>query len=188
MRRTFNAESHIPEELQHLAGFFEWDGGCLVIYVPRVIYTGEDEELKGKTERLLPDFLEPWYLYPVEDIQSVLDPESDKPETTADERTISRWKEKWKTIVGELRRKAGEKERIGEKVCRLSAGIAAATEEMKSRIRGRWFSFCYVSVYLSEFSRRTNLPHPLFISSDVFSGEVTSNHGGKRDAEGERQT
>ena len=188
VRRTFNAESHIPEELQHLEEYYEWDGGCLVIYVPRVIYTGKDEEKRGKTERLLPDFLEPWYHYPVEDIQSVLDPKSDKPETTADERTIFRWKEKWKAIVGELRRKAAEKEKIGEKVCRFSAGIADATDEIKSRIRERWFSFCYVIVYLSEFSRRTNLPHPLFISSDVFAGEVTSNHGGKRDAEGERQT
>ena len=188
VRRTFNAESHLPEELKPFADDLEWDGGCLVIYVPRVIYTGKDEEKRGKTERLLPDFLAPWYLYPVEDIQSALDPEKEKPETTADERTIFRWKEKWRAIVGELRRKAAEKERIGEKVCRFSAGIADATDEIKSRIRGRWFSFCYVIVYLSEFSRRTNLPHPLFISSDVFTGEVTSNHGGKTDAESERQT
>ena len=37
-----------------------------------MIYTGKDEEKRGKTERLLPDFFEPWYHYPVGDIQLAL--------------------------------------------------------------------------------------------------------------------
>ncbi len=153
-----------------------------------MIYTGKDEEKRGKTERLLPNFLEPWYRYPVEDIQSALVSKDEKAQTTADERTISRWKTKWKAVVGELRRKAAEKERYGKKVRKIPAGIAAATKEIKNRIEGRWFSFCYVIVYLSEYSIWTNLPHPPSVSSDIFFGEVTSNHGGKTDAESKRQT
>ena len=187
VRRTFNAASHIPEELKGFEDCFEWDGEYLVIYVPRVIYRGEDEEKDGKTERLLPDFLEPWHRYPVEDIQSVLDPKSDKPETTADERTIRRWKEKWKAVVSELKRKAGEEERKGIAIRKLPDGIMAATKEIITRLGGRWFSRCYVMAYLSKPSRWTNLDYPPFISLKNLFGEVASNCGGKTDAEGERQ-
>jgi hypothetical protein len=46
VRRTFNAASHIPEELKDFKDCFERKGEYLVIYVPRVIYAGKDEELK----------------------------------------------------------------------------------------------------------------------------------------------
>ena len=188
MRRTFNAASHIPEELKDFERYFEWNGEYLVIYVPRVIYVGEDEEKEGKTERLLPDFLEPWHRYPVEDIQSALVVSKlEDAKTTADDRTIRRWKEKWKAVVSELKRKAGEEERKGITIRKLPDGIRAATKEIITRLGGRWFSRCYVMAYLSKPSRWTNLEHPPFFSLKNLFGEVASDCGGKTDAEGERQ-
>ena len=188
MRRTFNAASHIPEELKDFEDCFEWDGEYVVIYVPRVIYTGEDEELDGKTERLLPDFLAPWHRYPVEDIQSALVVSDVKDaKTTAEERTISRWKEKWKAVVSEIKRKAGENERKGITIRKLPDGIRAATKEIITRLGGRWFSRCYVMAWLTKPSRWTSLEHPPFFSLKNLFGEVASNCGGKTDAESEKQ-
>ncbi len=187
MKRTFNASSHIPEELKEFEDDFEWDGEYLVIYVPRVIYVGEDEELEGKTERLLPDFLVPWCRYPVEDIQSALISKNKDAKTTADLRTMNYWRAKWKAVVSELRRKAGEDERKGKPMRKLPDGLKAATEEIIERLGGRWFSSCYGMAYLTMPSRWTNLEHPPFFSLKNLFGEVASNHGGKTDAESEKQ-
>lgn len=184
MRRTFNAASHIPEELVPFDEHFEWEGDYIIIYVPRVIYAGVDKELEGKTERLLPDFLEPYYHYPVEDIQSALDPDEKKPQTTADERTIARWRETWKAIMSEIKRKAGEKERIGIKINKLPDGIEAATREIRERLKSRWFSACYVIAFLTKPSRRTNLKHPSSFSVEVLLCEVTSKHEENTEGQG----
>lgn len=184
MRRTVNVASHIPEELKTFEDDFEWQGDYIIIYVPRVIYSGDDEELRGKTERLLPDFLEPYHHYPVEDIQSALDPDVKKPQTTADERTIARWRKTWKAIMSEIKRKAGEKERIGIKINKLPDGIEAATREIRDRLKGRWFSACYVMAFLTKPSRRTNLEHPPSFSVEVLLCEVTSKHEEKTEGQG----
>lgn len=186
--RMVNIATHIPEELVGFEKYFERRGEYLVIYIPRVIYVGDDEELCGKTERLLPDFLTPYYHYPVEDIQSALDPEAEGPQTTADERTITRWRAKWKAIVNELKRKAGEKERIGIKINKLPDGIEAATREIKKRLGGRWFSKCYVMAYLGKNSRWTNLEHPSSFSMGNLFCEVTSNHEDKKDEQSSGKT
>ena len=54
VRRTFNAVSHIPEELKGFEDCFERKGEYLVIYVPRGNYVGEDEKHRGRTRRILP--------------------------------------------------------------------------------------------------------------------------------------
>ncbi len=187
VRRTVNIATHLPEELIGFEDYFERCGEFLVIYIPRVIYAGEDEELEGKTERLLPDFLEPYYRYPVEDIQSALDPDEEMPQTTADERTIGRWRSTWKEIVSESKRKAGEKERIGIKINKLPDKIEAATKEIKNRLKGRWFSKCYVMAYLGKNSSKTNLEHPSSFSLENLFCNLTFNHGGKTDAKRTKQ-
>ncbi len=183
-----NIASHIPEELKAFEEYFKCVGEYLLIYIPRVIYKGNDDELVGNTERLLPDFLEPYHLYPVEDIQSALDPEETMTQTTAEERTISHWRRIWKVIWCELRRKAGELERIGIKVKKLPNEIDAAIREIKKRLGVRWFSKCYVIAFLTKPSRRTSLEHPPSFSLENLLCEVTSFHGEKTDVERERKT
>lgn len=183
-----NIASHIPEELKDFEEYFERCGEYIVIYVPRVIYAGDDEDLEGKTERLLPAFLLPYHHYPVEDIQTALDPEVERPETTADERTIVHWRKMWKESVSEIKRKAGEMERIGIKINRLPDEIGAAIREIKKRLGGRWLSKCYVMAYLGKNSKWTKLENPSSFSLENLVCEVTSNHGGKTDADGERKT
>lgn len=178
-----NIASHIPEELKGFEEHFETEGDYLIIFIPRVIYKGGDEDLKGNTERLLPDFLEPYHHYPVEDIQSALDPEEKKPLTTADERTIARWRNKWVAIEGELRRKAGEKERIGIKINRIPDGTEAAVREIKERLGSRWFSKCYVMVFLGKNSKWTNLENPSSFSVENLLCEITFNHEENKDTE-----
>lgn len=188
VRRLVNISSHIPEELMAFEEYFERCGDYLVIYIPRVIYMGENEELRGKTERLLPDFLTPYCHYPVEDKQSTLDPDVETPQTTADERTITHWKRTLKEIINELKRKARELERIGIKINKLPDGIEAATRELITRLGDRWFSKCYVMAFLGKNSRRTNLEHPPSFSLRVLFCEIPSIHGGKTDAKSEQQT
>ncbi len=188
MRRLFNIASHIPEELKAFEAYFERIGENLVIYVPRVTYKGNNAELIGKTERLLPDFLEPYYLYPVEDIQSALDPDVKIPLTTADDRTISRWRRKWRVIGGELRCKAEEKKRIGIRIHMIPEEMEAATREIKARLKDRWYSKCYVMAFLTIPSKWTNLKHPPSFSWRTLLCEVPSFHGGKADVERERET
>lgn len=188
MRRLFNIASHIPEELIEFEEDFERDGEYLVIYIPRVIYKGEDAKLYNRTERLLPDFLEPYYHYPVEDIQSALDPDVKTPQTTADERTITRWRRTGKVSVNELKRKAGEMERIGVKVHKLPDEIEAAIRTIKERLGERWFSKCYVMVFLGKNSKWTNLEHPPSFSLRVLFCEIPSIHEEKTRTESKRQT
>ncbi len=183
VRRTLNIAGHIPEELKGFEEYFERCGEYIVIYIPRVIYNGNDEELAGKTERLLPDFLLPYCRYPLEDIQSVLDPDEEKPQTTADERTIVHWREIGKKSFSEIKRKAGEMERIGIKINKLPDETAAAVREIKKRLGSRWFGSCYVMAFLTKPSKWTNLKNPPNVSLENLLCEVTSNHEENKDTE-----
>ncbi len=185
VKRTVNIASHIPEELKPFEKDFKTKKDYLTIYVPRVIYIGKDEEQKGKTERLLPSFLEPYFRYPVEDIESALDPDEKEVQTTADDRTIGRWRRTWRIMYSEFRRKAEEMKRIGIEITKIPEKAVEAIKEIKAILGERWFSKCYVMSFLTKPSRKTSLAYPLSVTLESLFRSLASNHGGKTDVKSE---